>query len=515
MGIKLKRLNVLVSLLAVSILAQGNDLRLVEATKNGDQEAVRSLLKQRIDVNARQADGATALAWAAYRDDLETAGLLIGAGSDVNAANDYGATPLLLACDNGSAAMVDRLLKSGANPKAAGWTGDTALMGCARTGNVEAVKSLLTRGADVNAKDNRQMHTALLLAVAEKHPEVARMLIEHGADVHARSKGGFTALMFAAQQGDQESAQVLLNAGADVNAATPDGDTPLLVASLSGYEELSIYLLNQGANPNAVERNGITALHYALLSGLVAITGISKISTGKIAPYLTRPNMRELTKALLAHGANPNARLVSPSVSNDGTLRYGKIIRVDTVNGGGGSVSPVGATPFLMAALTYDTSLMRTLVASGADPRLATVENVTPLMAAAGLTRPRDIGDPLPEEEEARALETVKLAAELGGDVNAVNNLGLTALHGAAFCGSNAIVRFLVEKGANLNAKDQAGQTPLDKALNIRPAGVVPINLLPAVVRRSTADLLLKLGATAVSAAIAQGSEVSSVQPVN
>ena len=513
MGIKVKRLNVcwVVSLLSVASLAQANDLRLVEATKNGDKETVRSLLKQQIDVNARQADGATALAWAAYRDDLESAGLLIEAGSDVNAANDYAATPLLLACENGSAPMVDRLLKSGANPNAAVWTGETALMRCARTGNVEAVKSLLTRGADVNAKDNRQMHTALLLAVAERHPEVARVLIEHGADIHARTKGGFTALMFAAQQGDQDSAELLLTAGADVNAATPDGDTPLLVASLSGHEALSIYLLNQGANPNAVERNGITALHYAMLSGLVRIAGISDHSNEGYVPFLTRPNMRELVEALVAHGANPNVRLKTPTVLNDNGAGYSKIFRLDVTPPG--SASPVGATPFFLAALTYDAGLMRVLVDGGADPLLATEENITPLMAAAGLVRQRSVA-PLSEEEEGKALEAVKLAVELGNNVNAVNSLGLTALHAAAFCGSNAIVQFLVEKGANLNAKDQAGQTPLQKALDIRPPGVVAPNLVPYLLRKSTADLLLKLGATPANASVAQGSDVGSVPAV-
>ena len=168
-----------------------------------------------------------------------------------------------------------------------------------------------------------------------------------------------------------------------------------------------------------------------------------------------------------------------------------------------------------MAALTYDTSLMRILVAGGADPLAGDGGECNAVDGGGGVNTAKGYGDPLSEEEEARALEAVKLAVELGGDVNAVNNLGLTALHGAAFCGSNAIVQFLVEKGANLNAKDQAGQTPLDKALNIRLAGVVPINLLPAVIRRSTANLLLKLGATPVSASAAQGSEVSSANPVN
>ena len=100
----------------VSLAAAGSDLRLVEAVEKGDMEAVRSLLEQRVDVNASQADGATALHWAAHRDDQKTAELLMDAGANVNTTNAYGVTPLSLACTNGNAAMVEMLLNSGADP---------------------------------------------------------------------------------------------------------------------------------------------------------------------------------------------------------------------------------------------------------------------------------------------------------------------------------------------------------------------------------------------------------------
>src|ERR1700730_10279102 len=110
----------IVSLLSVaSFAAPSSDLRLVEAVKKRDKEAIRSLLRQHVDVNTAQADGATALAWAAHWDDMETADLLIRGGANANAANDYGVTPLSLACSNGNAAMVGKLLKAGANPNAA------------------------------------------------------------------------------------------------------------------------------------------------------------------------------------------------------------------------------------------------------------------------------------------------------------------------------------------------------------------------------------------------------------
>ncbi len=499
----------IVSLLSVaSFAATSSNPRLVESAREGDKETVRSLLKGDVDVNARQADGATALAWAAYRDDLEIAELLIDAGANVNVPNDYGATPLLLACANGSAAMVDRLLQAGADANAAAWAGETVLMSCARTGDVEAVKSLLTHGAEVNAKETRQGQTALMWAAAGKHPEVARALIEGGADVNAHTKSGFTPLMFAAQQGDLESARILLAAGANVNEATLDGDTALLIASVSGHEALSIFLLDNGADANAAERNGITALHYAVLNGLAQVTS-GKVMARPFAPFLFRPNMVGLVKALLAHGANPNARLVSPVLFDDSGPGYGKVLRINFPDAG--NVSPVGATAFLMAAISHDASLMRILAANGADPFLTTEENVTPLMGAAGITRLRN-RPPMTEEDETKALDAVKLAVELGANVNAVDSsTGLTALHAAAFSGLNRIIQFLAENGADLDAKDKVGQTPLHKALNIKPTGAVAPNLIPAVYRESTAELLLGLGATPVDTSVAQASDVEPV----
>ena len=514
MGIKMESRAVwgLLSLVVVAAVSAASDLPLVDATIKGDREAVRSLLKQNVDVNAPQPDGATAIAWAAHRNDLETAELLIAAGADVNAANDYGVTPLWLACSEASGAMVEKLLKAGAGANAATWSGQTALMACARTGKLEAVKSLVVHEARINAKEE-QGHTALMWAVAGKHPEVARVLIGHGADVHARSEGGFTPLLFAAQQGDLEAAQMLLAAGADVNEATPDGDTPLLIASASGHEAFSIYLLGQGANPNAADRNGITALHYSIMKGLAEITGVT--INARYVTYTRRADMVELAKALLAHGANPDAQLTSHTVENDTGPGYGKIHRIDHLNAGGGRIKPRGATPLVLAGRTSDAEMMRILAAAGADPRLVTDENVSPLMTAAGLGRGRG-RPPYSEEEETKALDAVKVAVEvLGNDVNAAETTtGLTPLHGAAFAGSDRIIQYLVEHGANLEAKDVSGQTPLHKASNIPPKGFTERNLFPYAYRKSTVELLLKLGATPVEEQLSDAGAASAKAPV-
>jgi uncharacterized protein len=459
-------------LLIASLGAANSDLRLVEAVERQNKEAVRALLKQRVDVNARQADGATALHWAAHWNDLETADQLIRAGAQVNAVNELGVPPLSLACANANAAMVEKLLSAGADANAALPSGERVLMTGARTGSVEVVKALLAHGADVNANKHWRGQTALMWAVAESHPAVVKVLIENGADVGARSKAGTTPLLLAARAGDLESARLLLAAGADVNAAEPlvelgedvdvnetppSGNSPLLVASASlaatsgfeynlvvkpsGHEALALFLLEKGADPTKADSIGTTPLHAA-------------VQTGK----------RELVKALLAHGANPNARLAkAPPPYRGDFVSYEKY---------------AGATPFWLAtaARVPDLNIMRVLVAAGADPNQAAQDGTTPLMAAVGMVQ-----NEARLASESQALEVVRLAVELGVDVNTVDQSGQTALHGAARYARNTIIQFLAEHGAMLNVKDKRGRTALDIAQDsLRP-------------RESTASLLRQL----------------------
>ncbi|MSO46169.1 MAG: ankyrin repeat domain-containing protein [Acidobacteria bacterium] len=489
--------------------AAGADPEIANAVRHSDTEAVRSLLQRRADVNAAQSDGATALHWAAHWNDLDTADLLIRAGAHVNVTNNYGVAPLSLACVNRSAAMVDRLLKAGASAKTVNArTGQTALMECARTGTVAAVKSLLAGGADANAKEARGGQTALMWAVASRQPDTVRALVAGGADVRVRSAGGFTPLLFAAQQGDIESARILLAAGADANERTPaeggpkglplpDGGrsglgvhmSPLLIAADSGHEAFSIFLLEQGADPNAADGMGVTALHYALMKGFTTLRG----GGPRIFLYhLYRPNMPALVKALLARGARPNAQLVKEPAFIRG------------INGDSRSYS-VGATPFMLAAVSSDTESMRILAAGGADTNLPTTDGNTPLIMVAGLRRtPEGFGRAVDAtaatqvEEERKALDAVALAVELGADVHAANADGQTALHGAALKGSNDIVRFLVSKGATLEVKDKAGFTPWATAAGVPPPGFKG-RINPSRIHKDTADLLLTLGATATT----------------
>ena len=464
-----------VALLAMtSLAAAATDLRLVDAAKNGDTEAVQRLLKQGIPVNASQPDGFTALHWAAQQDKADMADLLIRSGEKVNVADNYGVTPLLLACTNGSVPMVDLLLKAGANPNAAQAYGETVLMTCARTGALDAVKALLDRGADVNVKETAEGQTALMWAAAEGHTAVVQALIDRGADVHARSTKGYTALLLTAREGNLETTKALLAAGADVNEAAGDGTTALVVATIRSHTGYAKFLLNQGANPNLGP--GFAPLHWA--SG-VWDTYLSDLSNGitnedtewSAFGGLPKGERLDLVRALLAHGADPNAR--TRKNPNFGMK----------VKGGNGNL--VGATPFLIAAQANDIDVMRELVAHGADPNVPTNLGTTPLMVAAGVGHLPGIT----RSTEANALEAVKLCVELGANINAANKKGDTALHGAAWREvADSIVQFLVDHGANMNAKNKRGWTPLVIAEGINTGG-------NRISSPSTTLLLRKLGA--------------------
>lgn len=461
---------------AVGVAAQEVDRRLFEAVKAQDRERVADLLSREVDVNASEPDGATALHWAAYRDDVAIAELLLDRGADANASNDYRLTPIALACDNAADEMVRTLLGAGAGPNIARSTGETPLMTCARTGNVRAVAALLSHGADPNDAESWHGQTALMWAAAERHVSVARLLIAGGADVRTRSKRGFTALLLAVRENVPELALLLLEAGADVNVVAQDGLTPLLVSTVRGHSTLATLLLRHGADPDP-EGAGFTPLHWAAGSWHTELTGPGGIVTNADTSgewwsmNSIRIGKRALVASLLAHGADADARLEkSPPQFGFASGRF--------------RVSLLGATPFLLAAMDGNSDIMRLLVEAGADPTLATDEDTTPLMVAAGLGQ-------VPAESKVashESLAAVRIALAQGGDVNRTNGVGRTALHGAAHIRSDAIVQLLVDHGAELNVGDQRGITPLMIA---EGGGHV---LLPGLGGGTTAELLRALG---------------------
>src|SRR5579883_2399923 len=171
-----------------------------DAAMRGDQGAVRKLVQQKADVNIAQVDGATALHWAVYNDDLEMARVLIEAGAKVDAANREGITPLYLASVYGKPAMIEALLKAGADAAAKGPHGETTVMLAARSGNPEAIKLLIKAGADVNAKEPIRGTTALMWAAEQKHPEAVKALLENGADFKMKSGGAGLPRNYMAQK---------------------------------------------------------------------------------------------------------------------------------------------------------------------------------------------------------------------------------------------------------------------------------------------------------------------------
>jgi ankyrin repeat protein len=432
---------------------------LANAAENQDSVAIRVLLEQKANVNVPQADGMTALHWATYHDDLDAVKLFIAAGADAKAANRYGVTPLSLACTNGNTAIVELLLESGADANVTLAGGETALMTASRTGRPGPVKALLARGAHVNARE-RKGQTALMWAAADGNVEVVDTLLEAGADFRTRLASGFTPFLFAVREGRTKVVFRLLEAGADVNEpmrpertkgmARGKPTSPLILAVENGHFELAVELLKAGADPNA-RPAGFTVLH--------AITWVRKpirgdgdpppIGSGKL-------NSLDMVRQLVAHRADINVR-----------LEKGESER--------GRFTTTGSTPFLLAARASDVPLMRLLLELGADHRLPNAVNTTPVMAAAGVGALGDGDEAAGTEEEA--VEAVRLLLELGANINAVDDNGETAVHGAAYQSRSKLVKLFADHRADINVwnrKNKPGWTPLMIAQGHRPGNFRP-----------------------------------------
>lgn len=427
---------------------------LADAAENANDAAVCRLLDEHANVNAPQADGMTALHWATYHDDLQMAKRLLAAGADAQAANRYGVRPLSLACTNGNVEMVELLLDAGADANASLAGGETVLMTASRTGRLGPVKALIARAADVNARE-RKRQTALMWAAAEGHVEVVDALLEAGADFRTPLASGFTPLFFAVREGRSAVVFRLLEAGCQVNdLMRPERGgkafNPLLLAVENGHFELAAALLAAGADPNA-QPAGYAALH--------AITWVRKPIRGDgDPPPLGSGELGslDLVRKLAEHGAEVDARLKKGA-------------------SGRGRFTTTGSTPFLLAARTGDVPLMRLLLELKADPSLTNADHSTPLLAAAGVGALGDGDEAAATEDEA--IEAVKLLLELGADINAVDDNGETAMHGAAYQSLPKLVALLADRGANIqvwNRKNKWNWTPLMIAEGHRPGNFRP-----------------------------------------
>jgi len=443
----------------------------------------------------------TALHWAVRHNDLETARLLLRAGAKPDVATRYGVTPLYFACENGNAAMIDLLLRSGIDPNSANPGGETALMTASRTGNVEAAKLLLDRGASINARESQRGQTALMWAVLENHPDIVKLLIARGADINSQTKteipdgttgsaeaksgdigahgpgmyrgravptpsGAMTALHFAARDGNLEITRILVDAGADLERPSANGTRPLLVAIINNHIELASYLLEKGGDVNASD-------DFYKRTPLFAAVEMRNpdFTRDTPAPVPDRRDAMDLIKALLARGANPNAQV------NTTPFRGFYQVSANWANFD-------GQTAFIRAALSGDITLMRLLLGHGADPNIKTYQGSTALMAAAGVNW---VVAQTYSRSNDEYLEAAKLCLEKGADVNAANNQGFTAMHGAANRGFDKMVELLAEHGARLDGKDSQGRTPMMYAEGVFLA------VQPPVRKPSTIALLEKM----------------------
>lgn len=515
-----------------------------DAAMNGDRVTVASLLQAKADVNAPQTDGATALQWAAYRDDLELADVLIAAGANPLAANREGATALQLASLRGSAKMIEKLLKSGADPNERGVHGETPLMFAARNGKLDALQVLLDRGAAVNEKESLRGTTALMWATEQGHTDAMKLLIQHGADVAVASNpdskggtaylapniqqreaqeesirrrrqlasapapsvatadaeaatvafgvaqntkgGGLTPLVLAARENCMECGELLVVAHADVNQTTRYGWTALLTAVQNRHYRFAAFLMEHGADTNIANKGGWTPLYLAVDN--------RNIEGGDYPVRQPDIDHLDFIELLLKHGAHVNARVCGVESSSERCKGDSTETRtVFTMQW----LYEDGATPFLRAAQSGDVALMKLLLRYGADPKIATANGDTALMVASGIGWVEGVTF---EWSEAENLEAVKMCLDLGIDPNIADSDGRTALHGAAHKGRNDAVRLLVEHGAKLDARDKGSRDTFAGALQGHTwmpidysRGLVRVGVQSALPHPETEALLRKL----------------------
>jgi ankyrin repeat protein len=497
------------SLLLFPPIARASTLH--DAAAAGDLTAVRALLKQGGDVNAPGPDGATALHWAVRADALAVVDALIGAGANVSATNTLGVTPIYIAASDGNVALLRRLLDAKADVHATDATGDTLLMAAVRSENPEAVRLLIDRGARVNDAEPGVKHTALMWAARLNQPEIMRMLITAGASAEAATRvgpkptvrppgagggshgvgivrggvppqgeqqptpGGMTPLLFAARDGHLDAAKLLVEAGARIDAPDPNGITPLIMAITNKHVHVGQFLAEQGADVRRADWYGRTPLWAA-----VEIRNLD-VRSDATDNGVDRPAALKLIATLIEKGADVNARVRELPPARRYLWTLGSLA----------SVGFTGQTAFLRAAHASAVAAMRLLLSKGADPTITTFNGTNALTTAAGVNW---VISQTYSESMDSYLEAVKLCLELGFDVNAVNQMGLAAVHGAANRGSDDIIELLAKNGAKLDIPDKEGRTPITWAEGVFLATNSPIAkpstiaLLKTLIGRTTAS---------------------------
>ena len=495
------------TLLADSSIQGSQDTRLANLAMKGDRAGALALIKQKVNVNVAQGDGMTALHWAAMKNDLALTEALLAAGADVKATTRVEAlTPLLVASGTGNAPVIAALLKAGADANAPNDLGSTPLMLASGSGNVDAVKALLTAGANVNAKDAKMGQTALMFAAGLNRDAVIRALAAKGADLNAVSvvtrlqkalfdeegnpipapragqvtaqaqggaaatfMGGWSALHFAARDGSMAAVKALAESGANVSIpGAGDKTSPLVMAIENGHFDLAKYLVEKGADVTVANDSGLTPV-YAVVDVQWAPVAWAPVpdTTKQKTSYM------DLLKILADHGANVNTKLTQglwyrPADHNQAWVKLG------------------GSSAFWRAAQSTDLEAMKFLAAHGANVKDVSAQKDTALMMAAGVGWAGNFSTNAP----GSYLPAVKYMVEdLGIDINAVDQLGYTAVMGAAYRGDNEMVEYLVSKGAKLDFRTNRGWSVTDMANGPSLRSSVPLS------HPDTIALLGKLGA--------------------
>jgi ankyrin repeat protein len=432
------------------------------------------------EIGAPGNEGAGLLA-AVMQGQLDAARRQLSLGAKVDAVDRYRVTPLYVATLHGDTDMMAALLAAGADPNGAAPSGETLLMTAARGGAVKAMQLLIRAGAKVDAREPAFNQTALMIAARGNSAEATALLLEHGADINARTsvgptppfvppckgtgcgsegvginrgglpergrrdpvKGGMTPLLYAAREGADAAMAVLVKRGANLELAEANGMTPLLMALLNNQLGVARQLIDAGANVNTDDFYGRTPLWAAVEHRNLDMN--NRIEDSPTTNNIDRAAVLPLIRLLLAKGANVNARTREVPPSRKWLYALNDVSWVDYT----------GQTPFLRAAFSGDTTVMRLLLEHGADPNLATHGGTTPLMAASGVGW---VVQQTYTESMPSLLEAIRICLEHKADVNAVNSMGLTALLGAANKGANDIIRLLVANGARLDAVDKHGR---------------------------------------------------------
>jgi ankyrin repeat protein len=438
---------------------------LIDAVRKDDVAAAVKLLDGGADARAKTSDGTTALHWAAHNGQLDLLKRLLKSGADAKARNDYGSSPMQEAALRGDAAMLSALLKAGADVESANDDGETALMTVARTDKVDAAAVLIKAGAKVNAVESWRGQTALMWAASQRQPEMTKLLLQSGADPNAvsalrnwartstaeprgqwRPPGAWTALQFAAREGCPGCARELAKAGAKLDTASPEGITALLFAVLNARFDTAKVLIEAGADVNIADKWGRAPLYSAI-----------DYNTTPRGGRPDRPSTDVATPLEIA------AMLLDRKADIDFQLKAFPPYRLLGPDRGGDSLLTTGSTPLLRAAKACDVPAAKLLLDRKAKVDLPNSMKLTPLLVVAGSnwaitdTRGRF-------RNEKHCIEMARMLLDAGADINAVNNNGQSSLHAAARMDMKDLVRFLGERGANLDIKDRNGSTALDIA---------------------------------------------------